>query len=50
MKTAQKLKNQKALNGQSLFDYRMALLQKNSGKPLIVERGRNVWNIKPYKD
>jgi hypothetical protein len=48
MSTITKKKAVKKLTGQALFDHRMAILNTKS-KPLIIENGRNVWNIKPYK-
>jgi len=53
MKTATKKKSpfakQKSpIKGMSLGEYRLMVMAKNPIK--IVEKGKNVWNIKPYKD
>jgi len=41
-------KKAKKLTGQALFDHRMKVMRTSPIK--ITEKGRNVWNIKPYKD
>jgi hypothetical protein len=50
MKTATKSTVQKTQvpKGMTLGEYRLSIAAKNPLK--IAEKGRNIWNIKPYKD
>jgi len=41
-------KQKSPIKGMSLGEYRLMLMKTSPLK--ITERGRNIWNIKPYKD